>query len=508
MRSFCHALFLSMSDYWHERLLSACSILGLAAVLTPLLVLFGVHHGIITAMTERLLNDPRTLEITPVGSGRYGPDWFGQIETLPGVAFVIPQTRSIAATIHLGAVPSGQSDPAAPAGKNSVTDQSITPLTATADGDPVLLRWKQPPAGWESPAPAVLADPDGDGRKKGGVPEKNIARVILSASTARKLGAVPGSLLPGRVDRVRAGKREAASLFLRVLSVLPAEAQDTDMAYVPLELLVATEEYRDGKAVPFLDWTGDPPSFAQAARPVPDPAPDPVPDPAKVADARAGQPAAAPSPSSVPDPAEDAAAAPKSVPAGTVQAYADELRSRRTFASFRLYAKTLDDVALLERWLQTRKVEVYVKSAEIDTVRNLDGAFRVVFGLIAGTALFGFAASTASSALAGVRRKNRSLGVMRLLGFQRAGILLFPLAQSVATGFFGSALASFLYLGVAVSIDSLFSSSLPGGEAVCSLPASSLAAIFGLVLLLSALSSLSAAWQAAAIEPSEVIRDV
>jgi putative ABC transport system permease protein len=499
MRSIRHALFLSLSDYWHERLLSACSILGLAAVLTPLLVLFGVRHGIITAMTERLLNDPRTLEITPVGSGRYGPDWFRQIEALPGVAFVIPQTRSIAATIYLGAVASDQGAPA-PAGKNTVTDQIIAPLTATADGDPLLLRWNQPPAGWESFPPAAPADPAGDGPGRAGVPEKNIARVILSASTARKLGAVPGSLLPGRVDRMRAGKREAASLFLRVLSVLPAEAQDTDMAYVPLELLVATEDYRDGKAVPFLDWTGDPPSLA----PGPDPAP--VSEPGK--DAGAGQSAAAPSPSPAPEPVEDAAIAPENAPAGTVKAYADELRSRRTFASFRLYAETLDDVAPLGRWFQTRKAEVYVKSAEIDTVRSLDRAFRVVFGLIAGTALFGFAASTASSALAGVRRKSRSLGVMRLLGFQRTGILLFPLAQSVATGFFGSVLASFLYLGVAVSIDSLFSSSLPGGEAVCSLPVSSLAAIFGLVLLLSALSSLSAAWQAAAIEPSEVIRDV
>jgi putative ABC transport system permease protein len=153
-------------------------------------------------------------------------------------------------------------------------------------------------------------------------------------------------------------------------------------------------------------------------------------------------------------------------------------------------------------------VEVYVKADEIENVRSLDRAFGLVFGLITGTAVFGFTASTASNALAGVRRKSRSIGIMRLMGFRRTGIVLFPVAQTVATGFFGSILASFLYLGVAAGIDRLFSSSLPERETVCSLPASFLTAIFGVVLLLSALSALFAAWQAAAREPSEVIRDV
>ena len=70
MHAMMQSCLLALRDYWHERLLSACAILGLAAVLAPLLVLLGVHHGIITAMTDRLKNDPRTLEITPVGSGK------------------------------------------------------------------------------------------------------------------------------------------------------------------------------------------------------------------------------------------------------------------------------------------------------------------------------------------------------------------------------------------------------------------------------------------------------
>lgn len=444
MRGVLYAFSLAMRDYRHESLLSACAVLGLAAVLAPLMVLLGVHHGVISAMTERLMNDPRTLEVSPVGSGKYGPDWFTELAALPETAFAIPQTRSIAATMNLHS-----RDKDSP-------KQSVSPIIATDKGDPLLLRWKQPEAGWEN---AEAGPPEGS--NTAGV----MVRAVLSESLARKLAAKPGDVLDARVDRVRSGKRESAELPLRVLSVLPPEAFPTDMAFVPLELLVATEDYRDGKAVAFLGWDGNASAIQME---------------------------------------EDKAGNPQEL----LAQYARHIREQREYASFRLYAKNLDDVAPLWRWFQQRHVEVYVKSAEIDTVKSLDRAFTLVFSLITGAAMFGFVASTASNALAGVKRKSRSLGILRLIGFSRSGILLFPLAQTCATGLFGAVLASGLYLGVAYSIDSLFSSSLPGGETVCSLPPSYVAAVFVVVLLLSALASLSAAWQATTIEPSEVIRDV
>ncbi len=97
---------------------------------------------------------------------------------------------------------------------------------------------------------------------------------------------------------------------------------------------------------------------------------------------------------------------------------------------------------------------------------------------------------------------------MRLVGFPRAGILLFPVCQAMSTGLLGFLLALALYIGVAVSIDSLFAASLPGGESICTMPPSYTLAVCAVVLLLSAVSSLAAAWKATTIEPSEVIRDV
>lgn len=426
MRALLESLRLAFADYRREALLSLCSVCILAAVLAPLMVLLGVQHGVISAMTERLLGDPRTLEVTPVGSGVYGPAWFRELELAPGVAFALPQTRSIAATMNLR-------------GKNGT--RAALSMIATGPGDPLLARWNQPDAVWLSAGSAPVAG------------------VILSESAARKLALNAGDNAEGLVDRIFEGRRESAALGLRVLSVLPPEAQPTDVVFVPLELLVAGEDYRDGRAVPFLGWSGG-----------------------------------------VPPGGEDAG--------HTLDDYAARARSEREYASFRLYARGLDEVAPLWQWFKDRKIEVYVRMDEIEAVRGLDRAFTVVFALVTGAALFGFCASTAGSALASVRRKSRSLGLMRLLGFPRAGILLFPVAQTVATGVFGSLMAYALYLAVAFSIDRLFAASLPGGESVCSLPPAYVVGIFAVVVILSAVSSLSAAWQADAIEPSEVIRDV
>ena len=91
---------MALRDYWHERALSLCAVLALATVLAPLLILFGVRNGVISNLQERLLQDPRNLEIVPVGSGKYGKAFFEELRKRPDVDYVVPQTRAIAATIE------------------------------------------------------------------------------------------------------------------------------------------------------------------------------------------------------------------------------------------------------------------------------------------------------------------------------------------------------------------------------------------------------------------------
>ena len=98
----CH---LSLRDYLHERLLSACAVLGLAAVLAPLLILFGVKFGVVETLTERLRSDPATLEISPVGSGHFSAADMDRWRDDGRVAFVMPRTRTLAATVELSLPP-------------------------------------------------------------------------------------------------------------------------------------------------------------------------------------------------------------------------------------------------------------------------------------------------------------------------------------------------------------------------------------------------------------------
>ncbi len=92
---------LALRDFMHERVMSACFVLALSAVLLPLLVLFGLKFGIIGNLLEPLQEDPRYRQILPAGSGSYGPDWFEAMAARSDVAFIVPRTRSIAATMRL-----------------------------------------------------------------------------------------------------------------------------------------------------------------------------------------------------------------------------------------------------------------------------------------------------------------------------------------------------------------------------------------------------------------------
>jgi len=55
----------------------------------------GFKFGVVQTLTERLRNDPRNLEISPVVSGRYTPEYLDKLAAHPDVAFVLPRTRSM-----------------------------------------------------------------------------------------------------------------------------------------------------------------------------------------------------------------------------------------------------------------------------------------------------------------------------------------------------------------------------------------------------------------------------
>ena len=125
-------LRLASRDYTHEWQMSGCFVLALAAVLGPMLVLFGLKFGIVGGMLNQLIENPENREIRPVGSGRFDQAWFDQMRQRKDVAFLVPMTRSIAATIELTSetssrnvrvelIPSAEGDPVLPPGQLPVT---------------------------------------------------------------------------------------------------------------------------------------------------------------------------------------------------------------------------------------------------------------------------------------------------------------------------------------------------------------------------------------------------
>ncbi len=419
---FLKSCTLAAKDYYHETLLSACAILSLAAVLTPLLILYGVKYGIINTMTDRLQNNPHNLEVIPVASGNYTKKWIETLKQSQHVDFIMPKTRSISATMDI-----------ALQSQASALKRITASLEPTGTGDTLLKPY--------------LQHIDSNDIKQA----PNTFAVVLSHEAARRIEAKRGSILKGYVERLHKGKVERAEALLWVQAILPLEVEQQEVVFIPLELLEATENFRDGikpKQDPRLSqelgWKGD---EAQSAE--------------------------------------------------------------RIYASFRLYAKNLNGVTALRDYFAMNGIDVYTKAEEISTVQALNSSLNLIFSLIGITAALGFLASTTSQALAAVRRKERYLGILRLIGYTGNNIMSFALFQSFLTASFGSICAGIFYVISAKLIDYLFSSSLQNAsEEICSLPPEHFALGFGIVLCLSLAATFFPAVKAAKIIPSEVIRDV
>jgi putative ABC transport system permease protein len=196
---------LAAKGLWFHRRLTLYQMIGLAAVLVPLLLIAGLKNGFIEGMLTQLRADPRNLEVIIIGNRSLDSTWFQTVSGSPAAGFVIPNTRSLSATITLANDQGGMTG-----------DVQMIP---TAQGDPLL-------SGLAVPA----ADDD----------------VILSAATARKLGVAAGDSIRAAVQRRMNGQDQASVRTLQVQAIAPENLATGDFAFVTLRLLVLSEDYRDG----------------------------------------------------------------------------------------------------------------------------------------------------------------------------------------------------------------------------------------------------------------------
>ena len=88
---------LGLKDLRREPAIIACFAIALAAVLGPLLVLFGLKYGIVHTLLTDLRSNPHNLEIAFRGNNPIGASELERLQALPGAGFVVPASRTIAA---------------------------------------------------------------------------------------------------------------------------------------------------------------------------------------------------------------------------------------------------------------------------------------------------------------------------------------------------------------------------------------------------------------------------
>lgn len=178
------------------------------------------------------------------------------------------------------------------------------------------------------------------------------------------------------------------------------------------------------------------------------------------------------------------------------------------FAKARIYAKQLDDVAPLAKYLRTQGIETQTQATEIENVKAIDRVLSTLFLIIATTSMVGCVLSLSGSFLANIERKRKDISFLSLLGLTHLEIqgyliiqamILAGLAFIVALVFFGiaSKIINFT-LGVHLSSNYLVSHLLPSHILIA----------FTATILLSCAVAVWGGRQATHIQPSESLREI
>ncbi|MBF0891853.1 hypothetical protein HKD28_10615 [Gluconobacter sp. LMG 1744] len=212
---------LAWYDLLSEKILALCLIIGLAATAAPLIILSGLRGGLVEGLRTVLLEDPHVREISSASNRDFTTGWLDRLRKEPDVVFVMPRTRTLAASVLL--VPPGR----------PFAGRRIELIPSHAD-DPLTT-------------PATMPADE--------------STILLSASAAASLHIQAGDLLELHVTRLGLGP-ETVRIPLHVQAITPQRALNRDAAFVSLRLAQTVELYREHS----LSWSD---AWAQAATPAP-----------------------------------------------------------------------------------------------------------------------------------------------------------------------------------------------------------------------------------------------
>ena len=183
------------------------------------------------------------------------------------------------------------------------------------------------------------------------------------------------------------------------------------------------------------------------------------------------------------------------------------LLSRQGYAGFRMYTATIDQVETMEKVLEQEGISVLTRKQRIAEVRRLDRYLSLIFWLIAIVGVIGGVSALTASLYASVERKKKDLNMLRLLGFLKREIILFPVCQGLILSGSGLVAAGLVFVLVSRVVDRLFSAHLRATESLCTLNAEQVLVLVAGLALCSVCSAVLAALQAVRLDPAEALRD-
>ena len=183
------------------------------------------------------------------------------------------------------------------------------------------------------------------------------------------------------------------------------------------------------------------------------------------------------------------------------------LLGRRGYSGFRMYARTLEQVAQLKQALEEEGIKVSTRADRIEEVLSLDTYLDILFWIIACASLTGGMGCLISNVYANVERKRRELAVLRLVGVHGLSLTVFPLTSALVLTVGGLLCSLTIFHALSCAINTFFSSHLEQGEVFCHLTLGHQCMALGLAVALAVVTGLAASRRMLQIEPAESLRD-
>ena len=183
--------------------------------------------------------------------------------------------------------------------------------------------------------------------------------------------------------------------------------------------------------------------------------------------------------------------------------------NRTTYPSFRLYTRTIEDVAGLGTELRKGQgLSISTQEGPIASAIQLDQNIKAVLDAIMLLGAAGLAGSLCAIQWANALRKRRVVAMLSLIGYGERWVIGFPVLQASLLALAGVAVATLLAYGAAAWINRNFADSFGASGSACIITFEALFLGVGAVLSISLLPATMIGLGFARVEPSEEIRDV